>query len=105
MNQINNHTALPWIAAYGCIYADRDIDEPNEPYIRLMLADRDTSRTIPTERDDNIHFANHACNLFYELVEALEAHIDIYHEGHSHMVAPPSYLEALLERAKRNPRP
>lgn len=61
-------TPLPWHVSNGAIYAANGA--------RVLLADRTTMSTLPTERDSNISYASHAANLYPELVQWLATILD-----------------------------
>jgi hypothetical protein len=105
------HTPTPWVCHSGMVWkADTDVF-PNGPEdgIPIARADRDTEFTTAVERDANVNFIVHACNLFDDFVlilDAVDKRIDLEAERTAELAkegdAPPGFADSYMLAGYRN---
>lgn len=95
-NKTTAHTPGPWLYSQGAVYASVR-DKEGWPTIRLLLADREESKTRPVERDANTNLASLAPELLDTLEECLG-----WVQAERQPVDPPIIAEAkaVIARAK-----
>lgn len=97
------HTAPPWIFAYGDIYKANQTSGA----VRIAQMDRNEPRTMPTERDANAEYIVRACNSYPDLVEACKialAYMESNSDDEQECIDYATIKTALARAEQPNPR-